>query len=311
MKVIHHSPLVAIRTGLTGALLTAMLIALPIRAQDQPNPHAGHNMEVSPDVSDPAAANSAVIGMEGMDMPSMRGEASPAGARDPHAYAGGQDFGPYELKLADTHNFASLLAENFEATRADGNTGAAYDLQGWYGGLYNRGVFKAEGDVDEDGRVEEARTELLWGHAIRPYWDLQGGVRYDNGEGPDRSWLAVGMQGLAPYWFELDTTAYIGSGGRTALRFDLSYDLLLTQKLILQPNIEADVYGKSDPERGLGSGLAEIDSQLRLRYEIRREFAPYIGVRWVRQFGETRDLTRLAGGDSSEMHFVAGFRFWF
>lgn len=250
------------------------------------------------------------MGSMDMDMDSMQGGSAPADARDPHANAGGQNFGPYPLRLGDTHSFASLLAENFEATRGDGNTAAAYDLQGWYGRTYDRAVFKAEGDMD-DGQLEDARTELLWGHAFAAYWDAQLGLRYDSGDGPNRSWLAIGLQGLATYWFEVEATGYLGENGRTALRLDTSYDLPLTQKLILQPSIEADVYGKSDPGRGLGSGLAEVSAQLRLRYEIRREFAPYIGVEWEQKFGKTKDLARVAGEEASEVRLVAGLRYWF
>ena len=108
-----------------------------------------------------------------------------------------------------------------------------------------------------------------------------------------------------------DLTGYIGEGGRTALRLDASYELLFTQRLILEPTLEADVYGKSDPRRGIGRGFSDIDLQLRLRYEIRREFAPYVGVSWVRKFGRTRDIARADGGDASEVQVVAGLRFWF
>ncbi|MGE0625696.1 MAG: copper resistance protein B [Pseudomonadales bacterium] len=243
-------------------------------------------------------------------MGSTQGGRPPPDARDPHAYAGGQDFGPYELKLGDRHNFASLLAENLEGAWSDGQSALKYDLQGWYGGLYNRTVLKAEGDATE-GRIEDARTEVLYGRALRSYWDGQVGIRLDSGDGPDRTWLAFGMQGLAPYWFELDLAAYVGESGRTALRLDASYELLFTQRLILEPTLEANVYGKDDPARGLGSGLADVDLQLRLRYEIRREIAPYLGVSWVRKFGETGDLAEANGGDASELQFVAGLRFWF
>ncbi len=245
-----------------------------------------------------------------MDMAGMQGGKPPPDARDPHAYAGGQDFGPFKLELGDTHRFTSLLAENLEAARSEDQTTMRYDIQGWYGGVYNRAVLKAEGDA-ADGQVEEARTEILYGRALRPYWDAQAGVRQDSGKGPSRTWLGVGLQGLAPYWFELDLTGYIGEGGRTALRLDASYELLFTQRLILEPTLEADVYGKSDPRRGIGRGFSDIDLQLRLRYEIRREFAPYVGVSWVRKFGRTRDIARADGGDASEVQVVAGLRFWF
>jgi copper resistance protein B len=171
-------------------------------------------------------------------------------------------------------------------------------------------VLKAEGTVDSN-KLEEASTELLWGHSVATYWDTQLGVRYDSGDGPDRTWLAFGVQGLAPYWFEVDATAYVGEGGRTAANLETTYDLLLTQKLILQPRIEADWYGKRDTRLGLGRGISEVKAGLRLRYEIRREFAPYLGVEWARKYGDTKDFAQAAGQEASETRFVAGLRFWF
>ena len=247
---------------------------------------------------------------DGMSRDRMQGGSAPANARSPD-YSEGLGFGDIPRPvLADEHNFASLLVDRLEAVKTDDNTSATYDLQAWYGRDYDRAVLKAEGDLD-DGRLEEAQTELLWGHAIATFWDTQLGVRFDSGDGPNRSWLAFGVQGLAPYWFEVDTTAYLGEQGRTALSIEAEYELLLTQKLILQPRIEADLYGKSDTERGLGSGLSDLSLGLRLRYEIRREIAPYLGVEWARKFGETEDLARTAGEDIRETRFVAGLRFWF
>jgi copper resistance protein B len=245
-----------------------------------------------------------------MNHGSMQGGKAPPDARDPHAYANGYDFGPLKLRLADRKNFSSLLVDNLEVMRTKDKTSAEYDLQVWYGRTYDRVVLKAEGEAD-DGKLEEARTELLWGHAVATYWDTQLGVRHDGGAGPDRGWLAFGIQGLAPYWFEVDAAAYVGEAGRTALRLDVSYDLLLTQKLILQPKIETDFYGKSDTERGLGSGLSDVSVALRVRYEIRREFAPYVGIERVRKFGETADFARAAGNDSGATRTLAGLRFWF
>lgn len=240
----------------------------------------------------------------------MQGGSAPADARSPD-YSEGYGFGDIPRPvLADEHNFGSLLVDRLEVVKTDDNTSATYDLQAWYGRDYDRAVLKAEGNLD-DGRLEEAQTELLWGHAIATFWDTQLGVSFDSGDGPNRSWLAFGVQGLAPYWFEVDTTAYVGEQGRTALSFEAEYELLLTQKLILQPRIEADLYGKSDTERGLGSGLSDLSLGLRLRYEIRREIAPYLGVEWARKFGETEDLARAAGEDARETRFVAGLRFWF
>lgn len=272
------------------------------------DPHAGHVMPAAtatePDSAPPRG------GTADMGMGSMQGGSPPPDARDPHAYSGGYDFGPLKLRLADEHSLGSLLVENLEAVRSDGDTSTAYDVQAWYGRTYDRAVLKAEGAID-GGELEEARAELLWGHALASYWDAQLGVRHDSGEGPNRGWVAFGVQGLAPYWFEVEATGYLGDEGRSALRLDASYELLLTQKLILQPRIEASFYGKRDPDRGLGSGLSELAAAVRLRYEIRREFAPYVGIDRVSKSGETEDFARAAGEDADETRVVAGIRFWF
>jgi copper resistance protein B len=286
-------------------LVAAGWLVPPARAQDQPatDPQAEHPMMPAP--ATPSATSDA-----GMDMGSMQGGSAPPDARDPHAYSDGYDFGPYPLHMADTHSLASLLVDRLEAVRGDDGSSAAYDLQAWYGRTYDRAVLKAEGDVD-GGEIEDARSELLWGHAVAAYWDTQLGLRHDSGVGPNRDWLAFGVQGLAPYWFEVELTGYLGEGGRTALRFETEYELLFTQRLILQPRLEANAYGRDDAARGLGSGLAWLTAGLRLRYEIRREFAPYVGIEWGRRVGETGDLARAAGEDASETAFVAGLRFWF
>lgn len=302
------------------ALVMTGFIVYPAWAQGQQDedPHTGHGMMSPPaqpanpdnDAEGEADDMSGVNGVSTMDMGSMQGGPAPPDARDPHVYAEGYDFGPYTLRLADTYSFGALLVDNLEAVHSDGNTATAYDLQAWYGRTYDRAVFKVEGDFD-DGKVKEVRTELLWGHAIAAFWDTQLGVRYDSGEGPDRSWLAFGVQGLVPYWFEVEVTGYLGEAGRTALRLDTSYELLLTQKLILQPRIEANAYGMRDASRGLGSGLSDLSMALRLRYEIRREFAPYVGIEWARMFGGTEDLARAAGEDANATRIIAGVRFWF
>ncbi len=247
----------------------------------------------------------------GMMSGTMQGGSAPADARDPHAYSGGYDFGSIPRpRLADEQSFASLLVDRLETVRNDDNTTGAYDLQAWYGRDYNRLVLKAEGDIS-NGKLEEADTELLWGHAVATFWDTQLGLRYESSEEqPDRSWLAFGVQGLAPYWFELDVTAYLGENGRSALGLAAEYELLFTQKLILQPRLEANFYGKDDPDRARGTGLSDITAGLRLRYEIRREFAPYLGIEWAGRFGETADYARAAGESKDETRVVLGLRFW-
>lgn len=248
----------------------------------------------------------------------MQGGPAPADARDPHAYSGGYQLGigkyapgPQRLlRLNDEHSFGSVLIDNLERSRGKDGNSANYGMQAWFGRDYDRVVLKAEGDVT-GGKLEEARTELLWGHAFASYWDAQVGLRHDSGEGPDRTWLAVGVQGLAPYWFEVDATAYVGNGGRTALRLEAEYEVLLTQKLVLQPSTEWAFYGKADPAKGIGSGLTDAAAGVRLRYEFSRQFAPYVGVEWNRKFGSTASLARTAGERTSDTRWVAGVRFWF
>lgn len=256
--------------------------------------------------------------MPGMDMggmstgaASMQGGSAPADARDPNAYSDGYGFGPIERPhMADEHSFGSLLVERLEQVHTSDNTSTEYDLQAWYGHDYDRAVLKAEGEYD-GGKLQDARTELLWGHAVAAYWDTRLGVRHDSGSDPSRTWLAFGIQGLAPYWFETEVTGYVGDKGRTALRVAASYELLLTQKLILQPRVEANAYGKADPDRALGSGLSDLTAGLRLRYEFRREFAPYLGIERVDKLGRTADFAKAAGNDTKETRYVAGLRFWF
>lgn len=256
------------------------------------------------------AASSASAGNV-MDHGNMQGGTAPPDARDPHAYSDGLTFDAHQHMMhADQNSFGSLLVDRLEAVRTPDATHGAYDLQARYGRDYDRAVLKAEGEF-ADGRLEDAHTELLWSHAVAAYWDTQLGVRYDSGEGPERGWLAFGVQGLAPYWFEVDATAYVGDEGRSALRLHAEYELLLTQKLILQPRLEANFYGQKDAERELGAGLSDLTAGIRLRYEIRREFAPYVGIEWTGQYGATADYARAADDDSRETRLVAGLRFWY
>lgn len=279
--------------------------------------HSNMKMEGEVPAADKPMQEQGMGVMDHGDM-QMQGGKAPPDARDPHANSGGYTLGagpyalpgPRQLRLADEHNFAGVLVDRLERVNLSEGSSAAYDAQAWFGRYYNRLVLKAEGDI-ANGQLEDASTELLWGHAIATFWDTQVGVRYDSGDGPNRNWLAFGVQGLAPYWFEIDATAYVGENGRTALGFEAEYEVLLTQQLILQPRVETNLYSNSDPARGLGSGLSDLAVGLRLRYEIRREFAPYIGIEWARKFGETEDLAQASGQDTNEVRGVAGVRFWF
>jgi copper resistance protein B len=192
---------------------------------------------------------------------------------------------------------------------ADGR-GFNVDTKGWVGGDRDRLWFRAEGD-GEGRRVGEAEAHLLYGRQFSRWWDVVAGVRQDVRPGPSRTWAAVGIQGLAPYWFEVELTGYVGAEGRTHLRGEVEYELLLTNRLVLQPLLEVEVFGKADPERGIGAGLSTADAGVRLRYELRREFAPYVGVSWKNSFGKTAEFAVAAGERSGGARFVTGVRLWF
>lgn len=211
------------------------------------------------------------------------------------------------MAMDDAASYGSVTIDQFEWREDD--DALAWKASAWYGGDRDKLVFKTEGIDAGDGG--HSRSELLWDRVMSRWWNLQAGARHDAGDGPSRTWAALGVQGLAPYWLDFDAAFYLGEQGRTALRVEARYDLRLTQRWILQPQLEANLYGKDDPERHLGSGLADVQAGLRLRYEIRREFAPYVGLNFTGLFGETADLARAAGGDDGETRIVAGFRVWF
>ncbi|MHB2248848.1 copper resistance protein B [Pseudomonas fitomaticsae] len=203
-----------------------------------------------------------------------------------------------------------FLADKLEWQDADDASTLAWDLSGWIGGDIDRLWLRSEGERS-NGKTEDAEIQALWGHAISPWWDVVSGVRQDFKPGAPQTWAAFGLQGMALYNFEAEATAFLGENGQSAVRLEGDYDILLTNRLILQPTAELNVYGKNDPQRGIGSGLANTEAGLRLRYEIRREFAPYIGVTWNRTYGHTADYAREEGEDRSEARLVLGVRLWF
>jgi copper resistance protein B len=219
------------------------------------------------------------------------------------------------MQMDDTARFGKALFDRLEWRNGDTGEGrGVWDGQAWYGGDYDKLWVKSEGKYVSSGRdtgFRDADVELLWSRVISRWWNLQGGGRQDFGPGQSRTWLSVGLEGLAPQWFETEATLYASDEGRTAARLKAQYDLLLTQRLVLQPFAEANLYGHSDRQHQLGSGLSDLEVSIRLRYELRRDFAPYIGVVWLRRFGETADLVRAAGGEASDLELAVGLRVWF
>lgn len=215
------------------------------------------------------------------------------------------------LKEGGSQKTSYVLFNQFEAQSANGADELYWNGQAWYGGDINKIWFKTEGRSSLDnGDVEDAEIQALYSRAIAPYWNLQAGIRHDFK--PDSlDHAVIGIQGLAPYFFEVDMSAYLSTEGDVTARAELEYDLLLTQRLILQPRIEANISAQNIPDRQIGAGLNNIDAGLRLRYEVKRQFAPYLGIEWQGSFGDTKDFIQAAGGDADRTVFVAGVRTWF
>lgn len=217
-----------------------------------------------------------------------------------------------EELIEDTDGGTHLLVMADRAElRTDGRHGSyLWDVQGWYGGDIDKLWIKSEGEGEFGGSLESADVEALWSRAIAPFFDAQVGVRQDL-TGPERTYLAVGILGLAPYEFEVDATAYLSTKGDLTAKLEAEVDQRVTQRLILQPRTEVRLSAQDVPELGIGSGLSVIEAGLRLRYELSREFAPYIGVAHEWRVGRTGDFARAEGEDSSVTRLVAGVRAWF
>ena len=215
----------------------------------------------------------------------------------------------WPMPVMDTEPFTFLLLDRFEYRAKSGKDAWAWDAQGWWGGDYNKFWFKSEGESESGSAVEHADVQALYARRISPYWHLQAGVRQDARPKPSRNQAVLAIQGLAPYWFDVEGSLFFGNG--VSGRLDAEYDQLLTQRLILQPRVETNFSGSADPERNLGSGIHDLALGLRLRYEIRRELAPYVGIEWTRKLGATADLARVAGSDVSETALVLGVRVWY
>lgn len=216
---------------------------------------------------------------------------------------------PAHSTLEDPFNRA-LLFDELETHEQAGRRELAWDATLWAGYAFNKLVVRTEGEK-RGGTTDEAELELLWSHSVARWWDVVAGARADVAPGAGESWAAFGVRGLAPYRFEIEATLYAGDGGKSAARFEGEYDLLVTPRLILQPQVELDWYGQADEGRRLGPGLATAEAALRLRYELRREVAPYVGLVRERKLGATADRARAAGEDPDDTRVVAGIRLRF
>lgn len=288
--------------------LTTVVVAATAQAQ-QGMDHSAHGTPAG-------AAQHSPMQHDGMDHGSMTHPPvtapSPAASvpplSDADRAAAFPDLPPHAMHQGGS-NFL-FIADQLEWQDADEGSALAWDISGWYGGDIDRLAFRSEGERT-DGHTEEAELQLLWSHAIGPWWETVAGVRQDFKPGSPQTWAAFGVQGMPLFGLETEATAFLGEGGQTALRLEAEYDILLTQRWVLQPTAEINLHGRNDEARGVGSGLSDAGFGLRLRYEINRQFAPYIGVTWNRAYGNTADLLRDEDEDVSDTRLVAGIRFWF
>ena len=293
------------------------------------DPHAGHAAPAQPGSESPAsAACSPDHAAMGHCTPSAAAEI-PVLPPPPEAFAGpahAQDlfFDPAaaarsRAELAEEHGGLEayrFLVDQLEASIREGRDGYAWDGQFWYGGDIDKLWLKTEGEGQLGGELEAVEVQALWSHAIDPWFDLQAGVRQDLRSGPDRTHLILGIQGLAPYWFEVEGAVFLSTKGEVTARAEAEYDLRLTQHLILQPLVEADFSLQDIPEIGLGSGLTSAELGARLRYEFFPRsglavIAPYVGVEYERTFGDTARFRRAAGEEVGGWSLLLGLRTWF
>lgn len=203
-----------------------------------------------------------------------------------------------------------VRVDRLEAWDAAPGAGQAWELQGWVGGDVQRLWLRSEGER-QAGHLASADLELLYGRGTGAWWDVVAGVRQDFGPGDNRRWAAIGVQGMAPYKLEVAATAYFGSGGQSALRAEVEYELPLGARLVLEPQVELEFHGRDDPRHATGTGLSSAEGGLRLRWVVTPRVAPYLGLVHERSFGDTRRYRQAADGHGRDTHWVAGLRWWF
>ena len=206
---------------------------------------------------------------------------------------------------------SKLLIDRLEWSAVNGRDSYLLDAQGWYGGDINKLWLKSEVEGNRGRKPEQAEAQVLWSRAIDPWFDVQAGFRFDANRGPNRAHLVLGVQGLAPYWYEVDGALFLSNKGELTARAEAEYDLRVTQKLILQPLAEIDLSAQNIEELGIGAGLSTAELGLRMRYQVSQQFAPYVGLSYERAFGKTRRFRRSDGEDGDSLGFVAGLRVWF
>mgnify|MGYP000044034140 FL=1 len=323
-------------------LPVAALFAAPAFAQSS---HQGHDMpaeKAEPSASPPASDPHAGHDMSAADEPVT--EQPALEAADPHA---GHDMSAGEAETEDVGNvpapappsdhaadaifgsdvmarsrkelayevggmgYSLVTIDLLEVGFQKGRESYRFEGEAFTGGNINRFDLKFEGEGAFGERIDDLELQALYSRAIAPYWNLQAGVRYDIKPDPSRTYLVAGVEGIAPYWFKVNAAGFVSNKGEFRARLEASYDQRITQSLILQPRIEANIAFQNIRAIGVGSGLTDFEAGLRLRYEIEQEIAPYIGVEWRKQTDATARFSRAAGEDPETFSLVAGIRIWF
>ena len=274
----------------------------------------GHDMSAMPGMAQPMAMT-AGHGSGGTALPPGN---APAPAAPEPTYAD-RIWGPDAMvgargALRSEHGggtFSQIMFNLAELQVREGRDGYRWDGEGWFGGDIDRLVIKSEGSGSFGEGPDDAEVQALYSRAIGPYFNLQAGLRHDITPNPSRTYATVGFEGLAPYWFEVEGALFLSDKGDVLGRLEGYYDQRMTQRLILQPRAELNLAAQDVPENGIGAGLSDIELGLRLRYEIAREFAPYVGVSWDRKLGDTAEFARASGEDPSSTSIVLGIRAWF
>lgn len=270
----------------------------PAWAMEDHSHHHGHEMSAhggmaTPEVRQPAEA--------GIPLPLPTAEEMAAAFPD----LGGMSMQEH----MGTSRFSKLMLDRLEWQDSDGDSVLAWEGDVSWGSELNRFWLSSEGKR-EGGGVAHLDSRFYGSHAFARWWEVTAGLRQLGGEGPDRTFAGIGIQGLAPYFFELNASAWLGENSRTAFALEVEYELLLSNRLVLQPRLEMNAWGKEDVEKGIGRGISDAALGLRLRYEVRREFAPYVGLEWSSRFGDTARMARTAGEDRHEARLLAGLRLW-
>ena len=273
--------------------------ALALPAQAQMMDHGAHSM--------PAKDAAAAPAMDSVAPPAPTDHAADA-VYDPVVMA---RIRAEMIRENGGMTYSQLMIDRLEYRALSGGDGYHWEGEGWIGGDVNRMAIKSEGEGETGGRLESAELQLLYSRAIDPWWNIVGGVRQDFRPRPERTYATIGIEGLAPYWFEVEGQLFVSTRGDAHARLEASYDQRITQRLILQPAMEVNVAAQDVPELGIGSGLSDIELGLRLRYEFAREFAPYVGVNWERKLGDTARYAQRVGDDPAATSLVMGLRFWF